>query len=242
MIKIATLKKTLMSIILILGLVLTSFAFCACDGDDDAQTIKVEGTVLTQGTQTLQILSREQPPMGDDPASFKSTITKEDIVLSGVLSTRTVDSVVFESESSILVTISGNAKAFTGNETNAYIHIKKRALNNDIDAFDYISVHKPHANVDEAGSMGSTASGYTVSATISLHGGEFIDKDQIEFLENVGGALSIASLSDGKLYLEFTGIPEITSKPEIRINAGATSLNKTMLLTVAIGAKGYVQD
>lgn len=223
-------KKVLLLFVTSLLLLSFTFACSGCTDDDVLQIIKVDGDVFSIGEQTVNIYATSSA-MGDEPASFKTSICKEDIVLSGALVGKIVKEVQFISESEINVVLDGNVNAFEGNKADGQITIKQSGLNNKVNAFNFVSVLKPYAYLEHFHRSGGTSIGYTISATIKMVCGEFISADEVEFTGNVG-ELATKKVENGKLLIEVINIPSNTQFPKFIFNAGATSLNQRNEMTI----------
>ena len=227
---------------LLSSLLLMAISFSGCDEVKEYELLSITDYAYTQGTQTIQITPFEYPPLGGEPVTFKETITKSDIVLLGILSTKTVDNVIFENEQSIKIVISGNAKSFYSYMDTAKIRIKQNGLNGDSNAYGYIEVHKPSAYVHSFAKSGTLAKGYTFQAIIKLTCGEFTDISQVEFLNNVTGSVREKYMAAGALVIEIEGINNDSAVPQIIIREGATSLGKAITLNLADSEFSYIQD
>ena len=240
------LKKYLLPAILVCCLLATTFMFSGCNKPTkikEYELIAGANVAYTQGTQTIQITPLEYPPLGGEPATFKESITKSDIELLGILSTKIVDNVIFENEQSIKVVISGNAKPFNGNTDQGKIRIKKNGLNNDSNAYGYIDVEKPSAFVESFAKSGTLQKGYTFQAIIQLTCGTFTDISQVEFLGNIAGTVKEKYLaSANRLVIEINDITNYSGVPQIIIREGATTLGKVINLGLSENAQSFIEN
>ena len=238
------LKKIILPVMLLSSLLIMTITFSGCSKPTktkEYELLRSSDYAYTQGTQTIQITPLEYPPLGGEPATFKESISKSDIELLGILSTKTVDNVIFENEQSIKIVISGNAKPFNGNFDRCKIRIKKNGLNNDSNAYGYVDVHKPSIYIDSLTKSGVLEKGYTFQAIIKLTCGEFTDTDLIELIQdNSNASIYEKYLSSGILVITIKDIASDNAIPKIRIDAGATSLNKAIVLNIATGTNVYI--
>lgn len=236
------LLKLLITSLLVLTTLITAFSFTACNAIDSAEeSLNVTGTdVRKTGDCTVTITSSVPTDPEELPAIFKSSISVKDISLSEALKGKTVTAVKFISQTEIEVSLSGNAKDFSGDSDVGCIHISKNALENDYGSCCVVSVFKSNISVTALHStthLGVTA--YEIS--FGLSNGSFTDKataDNIKLAAGSEGTLSNITLKNNNTVLTLC-VDNYNPKnpPTVEMAPSVTTFNVSISMVMTASAR-----
>ncbi|MGN0803988.1 MAG: hypothetical protein ACI4MS_01215 [Candidatus Coproplasma sp.] len=204
---------------------------CNLDKNEEANNIDVSGYIYIDGQQPLFI--EGQPSLnGDEAARFKDTIAASDIVLGGELAGKTVASVEYKDESSLVVYFDGRARDFEGDSVYCKLTVKGSATKDGKNSYGYVILRKPKLTC-----TGGMYFNQTLKSRLSLPYGEFIEDnvttENITAVEPAGAKVEEVYLSDGNLYVTVSGLADRYDYPTISISASVTSFNKQITITLS---------
>ena len=205
----------------------------ACDlgENQEANNIEASGYIYIDGQQPLFI--EGQSSLNDDEAArFKDTITASDIILGDELAGKTVTSVEYKDESSLVVYLDGKANDFEGDSVYCKVTVKGSATKDGKNSYGYVILRKPKLTC-----MGGMYTTNTLKSRLSLPYGEFITEnvtlENITAVEPAGAKVEEVYLSDGELYVTISGLADRIDYPTISISASVTSFNKQITITLS---------
>lgn len=226
--------------LVVVALALVAMILTACGGEETYSNIAAQSNPYVTGTQSIEI--RASSINYDEPtARFKQSISPSDIELGQALEGKIVTKVVFNSESSITVTLDGTAKQAGERGT---ITVKRSGMESKGNSSCVVNVLYPQILVENYNCSEKTAAGgvktYRVRAKLRLSAGEFLDfsAQNVLLKDDVTGELSV-SLSDGKLSVEVKNCNVAT--PAVLIKAQATSFGKDITVTLSVGGKADIK-
>ena len=206
----------------------------ACDlgKNQEANNIEASGYIYIDGQQPLFI--EGQSSLNDDEAArFKDTITASDIILGDELAGKTVTSVEYKDESSLVVYLDGKANDFEGDSVYCKLTVKGSATKDGKNSYGYVILRKPK--------LTCTSSMYfnkTLKSELSLPYGEFIEDnvtlENITVVEPAGAKVEEVNVSDGNLYVTVSGLADMYDYPTISVSASVTSFNKQITITLSV--------
>lgn len=224
-------KKRISILVLIISLIAVFLTACGGGGNNATyHNISVQSNPYSMGTQSIEIIASSQNP-GEPAAKFKDGIFVADIELGGALDGKTVTSVVYNSETSITVTLDGNTKAEGGESVYGTITVKQSGMASKGASTCTVNVLAPVMYVSEF--FGGGGSNFLVSATIKLVAGEFTSnatEENVTLEGDATGELSV-TLSDGALKIEVKNCNE--RNPSIILKSQVTSFGKEYTIKLA---------
>lgn len=135
-------KKGFKFIAILCTVIIAILSLCACSGTpagiNNIEVIEQYGPILDRGSHTVVIVA---PQNVENPTKFKSDISKSDITLGKYLEGKTVDAVEYVDETTVKVTISGNANGTTKEWEDGVISVDKRACTNGEIAYTFVKVY-----------------------------------------------------------------------------------------------------
>lgn len=205
------------------------FCVTACDDDDDALQ-GITGTVAFASYDCEVVLTPYTPPMGGEPAVFKSSISASDISLSGALKGKKVDKVTFVDSSTVKVYLTGKTTNVPGEDDYGVITVSKKALENDYDCFATVDVKLAHIVV---GGLMKNSITNNYDATLRLDVGTFatdVGLSDVTLAEGTTGTIEKVSVQDNELYVR---VLNASKNPRIVLNARTTSFNKEITIELS---------
>ena len=228
-------KKCIFSLIFILQFV----CLVSCGEDEIYYNISASDNLYTYGSQEILI---ENNTYSDEPVKFKNSISKEDIVLEGVIDSKTVTNVKYISQTSISVTISGKARTFEGNESHVYITVKHNGLESKGSSKCLLKVQKVELYTGSYMSSHSIKDGvdkYTIYCTLAFSVGTF-NEDAVKYVkldESVEGDFT-ATYRDGMIDVTIENCK--VNNPKVKIDAKASEYNKNLEIVIGKYSSCYV--
>lgn len=207
----------------------------ACGGKNNGDVyhnIAAKSNPYSMGTQDITIESSSLNP--DQPeAKFKESISASDIELGQALVGKTVTKVVYNSETSITVTLDGNTTANGGNDVYGTITVKQSGMKSKGSSSCTVNVLAPVIMVSGDYFSGGGLNNFLIMANIKLTAGNFTSDataENITFADGVTGNITV-TVSNGMLALEIKNCtvknPTIVLKPQV------TSFGKEYTLKLA---------
>lgn len=228
--------KLIKRIVMVLAATVCVLGVCvltACDlgKNQEANNIEASGYIYIDGQQPLFI--EGQPSLnGDEAARFKDTIAASDIVLDGELAGKTVTSVEYKDESSLVVYLDGKSRDFEGDSVYCKVTVKGSATKDGKNSYGYVILRKPKLTCTS-----SMYSNKTLKGELSLPYGEFIEDnvtlENITVVEPAGAKVKEVNVSDGNLWVTVSGLANMFGYPTISISASVTSFNKQITITLS---------
>jgi len=218
--------------------VLSILVFCCTACDSGLYNLKIDGKIYLSGEQTVRISVDMTSP---DATTFLPTITKDDLSLSGVLTGKRVENIVYIDGENLEVTLSGNVVA-SEQDSNDYgtITISGKATANGENA-------KVDTYVDFFPKMLRTFNrheeqGNVYISEFELPYGSFISENLVQsnVESNANDLIILLSLTDeGRLRVEVHGFyPFETASgyvvgfPALTLKACMTTFNKDIRVSV----------
>lgn len=205
---------------------------------EEVPGMKAEGDVHASFESKITLRSAD-PLTGEGAAVFKSTVTVEDIRLSGALNGKTVKSVTFIDESTLELVLDGKAPLPEGEDALGQITVLSKALENNYDAIALVDVRRAYMRASSAMTSSATA---TFMATYELSAGSFTDAaadaSSFRLAEGCDGRIESVTLENGQLTVRVVGA---TQTPELIIDAAATSFNREVHILVRAAAQTYME-
>lgn len=205
--------------------------FTACGGSQVTYSnITAESNPYSMGTQSIELVASSSAVINDEPtAKFKQSISPADVELGQALEGKTVTKVVYNSESSVTVTLEGNTKvpgATGGNTVYGTITVKQSGMESKGNSTCIVNVLAPAMVVGDFFIGGNSTLGYSIMATLRLTAGEFTSnatKENITFTGDATGEMSV-KLADGSLEIDIENCN--VANPTIVLGSAVTSFGK----------------
>lgn len=228
-------KKRLFSVVLTVLSVLSVLAFSAACGENGAtyNNIVAQSNPYSMGTQSIEITATSEKD-GEPSAKFKQSISVNDVEGGGALDGKTVTNVVFNSETSVTVTLDGNTKAEGGDGVYGTITVKQSGMASKGNSTCTVNLQIPEIAVRNYFFGGGTK--YLVMAELWLEAGGFTENataENVTLADGETGAISV-TLSEGVLKIEVTDCNVKT--PSVILNAKVTTFNKEYTVKLAPGS------
>lgn len=135
-------RKLLKTLVILCIAVIATLVFFGCSGTPSGiNNLKVdagEEPIFDRGTSVITVTALQNV---EKPTKFNPDVKKEDVVLSGYLSGKQVDSVTFVDEKTLSITISGETKTFNKEIEVGYVSLSKRVCTNEEDAYAVVDVY-----------------------------------------------------------------------------------------------------
>lgn len=167
-------KKSIVA--LVVTVLLAATLLTACGGDEKTYyNIAAQSNPYSMGKQSITIEASSYNY--DEPtAEFKQTIAASDIVLGDALVGKTVTKVVYNSKTSITVTLEGNTRAAGGENVYGTITVKHSGLESEGNSSCTVNVRAPEVMTSRIylqTSQKGDVKTYSLKSTLSMPAGEF---------------------------------------------------------------------
>lgn len=225
----------------IFALVLITVFLSACGGTKTYSNIAAQSNPYSMGTQSIEI--KASTINADEPsAKFKQSISVGDIEIGQALEGKTVTKVTYNSESSITVELSGNAKAAGGEGVYGTITVKQSGMESKGNSTCTVNLRAAALDVVSMASskkiVGDVTT-YNISAKLGLPAGAFTDNaaEYVSLADGATGDLT-AELSDGILVITVKNCS--VANPTLSLKAEATTFAKEIKIKLAIGSSANI--
>ena len=225
-------------LLIISAAMLTLLLLTSCGGGDKTyNNIAAQSNPYSMGKQSV-LIEASSANAGEPSAKFKPSISPADIEIGQALEGKTVTEVVFNSETSITVTLEGNTKAAGGDGVYGTITVKQSGMASKGASACTVNLRVPEIKVASYSAVRKTAGDVTthnITAKLNLPAGAFTDKalEGITLADGETGELTVALADDGALSLTISNCN--TATPSIRLEAGATTLGKGVAVKLSSG-------
>lgn len=227
------------AIVIILTIVLTSVLFTACGGGkEEYSNITAGSNPYCMGSQDI-VITASTVSVDGPKAKFKQTISPSDIEVGQALKGKTVTKVVYNSETSITVTLEGNTST-SGDKAYGTITVKQSGMASKGKSTCTVTVRPPEMKVTGY-SYGGGGSSYRVKAKLVLPVGAFTDKATLENVTLSDGATGdmTVKLSEGLLEIDIEKCN--TANPTIHLTAETTTFGKEISIKLSVGGSTVIQ-
>lgn len=232
-------KKSIVA--LVVTVLLAATLLTACGGEVETyHNIAAQSNPYSMGKQSITIEASSYNY--DEPTvAFKQTISASDIVLGEALEGKTVTSVVYNSKTSITVTLEGNTRAAGGESVYGSITVKHSGLESAGNSSCLVNVRAPEVSYTRSyfvTNQKDDVKTYNLQSKISMPAGEFLanitDEGNVTLVDATGEMT--VELSEGKLIVTLKNCS--VDVPTICIKGASNSFGKD--ITIELDAFGSV--
>ena len=235
-------KKRISILVLIISLI--AVFLTACGGKNNGggvyHNITAQSNPYSMGKQSIELVASSSSVVNDEPsAKFKQSISVNDVEVGGALNGKTVTNVVFNSETSVTVTLDGNTKAEGGDGVYGTITVKQSGMASKGSSTCTVNVLAPVMFVSGFFGVGGGGN-FLVSATLQLTAGEFTSEATAENIILAGdatGELNV-TLSEGELKIEVKNCNE--RNPSVIFKSQVTTFGKEYTIKLASAASTHL--
>lgn len=211
----------------------------ACGGEGESVALSASNNLYSHGEQTVKI-TFSSTESGEHV--FEEDISVSDVAVGDGLVGKEVVSVVYESSTTVSVTLSGTVTGAVGSQgLLGYISVNG-GISDRATGTAYLTVYKPQmtTNTSSSSNIGSL---HSYSSTFLLPYGSFVEEyvnTEYITLPDTNGTLEVSLTGEGGLYVrvkDFT-LSEGVSYPAVRIAAEVTTFDKELYVYVGVPAMG----